>query len=228
MIRMLLIEPLAVVRESLALAFAATGDMQPRCCSSMREGSELLQGSSGQFDVVLLNQHAGGEKADELLAITNRNGLKGRVLIITPWLSDLEQRRLGSLGVAGIFDKERPLEELIGAVRDVAGGQTWRDKRISNGGRSNGTLTGQERRAAELVFEGLANKEIGVRMGVSESCIKALLQRVFLKKGVHTRGQLVRVLMEKPIGAQPPSDGAVQILRSAGQPGTGETARDDR
>jgi len=85
MIRILLIEPLAVVRESLALAFAATGDMERRCCSSNREGSELLKGSSGQFDVVLLHQRTGGEKADELLAITNQNGLKGRVLIITPW-----------------------------------------------------------------------------------------------------------------------------------------------
>ena len=39
-------------------------------------------------------------------------------------------------------------------------------------------------------------------MAVSESCVKALLQRVFLKLGVRTRGQLVRVLMERSPGAQ--------------------------
>ena len=133
--------------------------------------------------------------------------MKGRVLIITPWWSDQEQRRLVSLGVGGIFSKQGSLEDLISAIRDVAGGQKWFDKRPSDGRSSNGTLSGQERRAAELVLEGLANKEIGVRMGVSESCIKGLLQRVFLKKGVRSRGQRVRVLMENSTGAQRRSDG---------------------
>lgn len=204
MIRVLLIEELAVVRESLVLALATTADMELQGCSSIEEGIASLNGSSGQFDVVLLKQRAGGERADELLSITNHNGLKNRVLVITSWLSDLEHRRLARLGAAGIFAKQGSLADLICAIRDVAGGQTWFDKRPSSGGSSNGTLSHQERRAAELVLDGLANKEIGVRMGVSESCIKALLQRAFLKLGVHTRGQLVRVLMEKSIGAAQP------------------------
>ena len=211
MIRILLIEDLAVVRDSLALALAMTGDMELRCCSSVKESIQMLQSSSRRFDVVLLKQRIGDEKADELLSIANQNGL-GRVLIITPWLSDLEHRRLVSLRVAGIFGKQRPLADLIRAIRDVAAGQTWFDRPPSNGRGSNGALTGQERRAAELVLEGLVNKEIGGRMGISENCVKAVLRRVFQKKGVHSRGQLVRVLLESPLGAQPHSDGAAQGL----------------
>jgi DNA-binding NarL/FixJ family response regulator len=222
-----LIEDLAVVGESLALALATTACMEVRCCSSIKEGIELLSGSSGQFDVVLLKQRSGDEQADELLSIAGQNGLKGRVLIITPWLSELEHRHLASLGVAGIFAKQRSLVDLICAIREVAGGQTWFDELPSNGGSSNGTLSGQERRAAELVLEGLANKEIGVRMAVSESCIKALLQRAFLKLGVHNRSQLVRALMEKSIGAQPRSDGVMQLPRSMGHLGTREAAHRD-
>lgn len=227
MIRILLIEDLAVVRESLAMALATARDLELRCCSSIEEGIDLLNGSSGRFDVVLLKQSAGGQKADELLSITNRNGLKDRVLILTPWLSDLEQRRLASLGVAGIFAKQRSLVDLIGAVRHVAGGQTWFDNQPSNEDTPDGTLSRQERRSAGLVLEGLANKEIGIRMGVSESCIKAHLQRAFLKLGVHTRGQLVRVLMEKSIGAQPRSDDLMQLARSMGPAGTREAAHSD-
>ena len=54
-----------------------------------------------------------------------------------------------------------------------------------------------------MVMEGLANKEIAARMSVSESRIKALLQRTFLKLGVRTRTQLVRVLMQASTGRQP-------------------------
>ena len=137
-----------------------------------------------------------------MISVTNRRGLKVRVLIITPGLSDLEQERLANLGVAGIFAKQRPLADLIGAIRDVAMGQTWFDRQSSHEDPLNRTLSRQEQTAAELVLEGLANKEIAVRMAVSESCVKALLQRAFLKLGVRTRGQLVRVLMERSLGAQ--------------------------
>ena len=124
MIRILLIDDLALVRESLAMALATATDMELWCCSTIEEGTIFSNGPSGRFDVVLVKQSAGGQKADELLSVTNRNGLKGRVLIITPGLSELEQTRLASLGVAGIFAKQRPLAELIGAIRGVAWAQT--------------------------------------------------------------------------------------------------------
>jgi DNA-binding NarL/FixJ family response regulator len=249
MIRILLIEDLALVRESLAIALATGTDMELDCCPSVEEGIDLVNGLSGRFDIVLLKQSGGGQKADQLLSIANRNGLK--VLIITTGLSDLEQRRLASLGVGGIFAKQRSLVDLICAIREVAGGETWFDKLPSKGdvpkdpasskGRpfqssgadfampngENGTLSRQERRAAELVFVGLANKEIAVRMGVSESCIKALLQRTFLKLGVHTRGQLVRVLMGKSIGAQPPSDGPMELAPSLSNSSPNEAAQSE-
>ena len=46
------------------------------------------------------------------------------------------------------------------------------------------------------VFEGLANKEIAARIGVSEASVKATLQQLFNKTGVRTRSQLVRITLE--------------------------------
>jgi DNA-binding NarL/FixJ family response regulator len=60
LIRILLIEDLAVVRESLAMALATGTDMEPWCCPSIEEGIDLLKGSSCRFDLVLLKQSAGG------------------------------------------------------------------------------------------------------------------------------------------------------------------------
>ncbi len=58
-------------------------------------------------------------------------------------------------------------------------------------------FTERERQVFSYVFEGLINKEIAERIGVSESSVKATLQQLFSKTGVRTRSQLVRVALEQ-------------------------------
>jgi DNA-binding NarL/FixJ family response regulator len=55
----------------------------------------------------------------------------------------------------------------------------------------------RERGVLQGVFEGLANKEIGARLQVSEGSVKATLQQLFEKTGVRTRSQLVRMVLER-------------------------------
>ena len=62
--------------------------------------------------------------------------------------------------------------------------------------RTRPQLTEREQRVLQGVFEGLANKEIGVRLGISESAVKSTLQQLFRKTQVRTRSQLVRVALE--------------------------------
>lgn len=58
-------------------------------------------------------------------------------------------------------------------------------------------LSGRELEALRLVVQGLANKEIASRMEISESAVKNTLQQLFAKTEVRTRGQLVRVALER-------------------------------
>ena len=58
-------------------------------------------------------------------------------------------------------------------------------------------FTEREQQVLSCVFEGLANKEIAARIGVSESSVKATLQQLFSKTGVRTRSQLVRIVLEQ-------------------------------
>lgn len=58
-------------------------------------------------------------------------------------------------------------------------------------------LTTRELDALRLVVQGLANKEIAARMEISESAVKNTLQQLFAKTQVRTRGQLVRVALER-------------------------------
>ena len=47
------------------------------------------------------------------------------------------------------------------------------------------------------IWEQLSFREIGERLGVSETSVKGTLQQLFRKTGVHTRSQLVRVALER-------------------------------
>jgi two-component system, LuxR family, sensor kinase FixL len=58
-------------------------------------------------------------------------------------------------------------------------------------------LSNRELDALRLVVQGLANKEIASRMEISESAVKNTLQQLFAKTEVRTRGQLVRVALER-------------------------------
>jgi PAS domain S-box-containing protein len=58
-------------------------------------------------------------------------------------------------------------------------------------------LNTRELDALRLVVQGLANKEIASQMGISESAVKNTLQQLFAKTEVRTRGQLVRVALER-------------------------------
>ena len=90
-------------------------------------------------------------------------------------------------------------------MRAVAAGQIWLDKRYENladepQGAESGTgpkFNERQRKVMRFVLEGLSNKEIAWKLQISESYVKAILQGLFEKTGVRTRGQLVRVALEQ-------------------------------
>ena len=112
-------------------------------------------------------------------------------------------------GASGIFLKQNSPSMLMQAIRLVAGGATWVDQRAMQlmadrveqpaDTHGRGLLTEREQRVLQGVFEGLGNKEIGARIGISVSAIKSTLQQLFHKTGVRTRSQLVRIALERSL-----------------------------
>ena len=87
----------------------------------------------------------------------------------------------------------------------VMAGGTWLDPSFTHmepeTANSDGTaaplFNDRQRKVLHFVLEGLSNKEIAWRLQISESYVKAILQSLFQKTGVRTRGQLVRVAFEQ-------------------------------
>ena len=132
-------------------------------------------------------------------------GFEGRVPIVTAWVSGAEARRLLRQGAAGIFLKQAPFRELVDSMKVVAGGGTWSagsltaiDEAPASSGRSRDPVfTERQIGVLRFVVEGLSNKEIAWRLQISESYVKAILQDLFHKTSLRTRGQLVRAAFEQ-------------------------------
>ena len=77
------------------------------------------------------------------------------------------------------------------------------------GGRRGGgeLLTATEQQVAQLVLQGLANKQIALRLVVSISTVEAHLTRIYRKLGVASRTELTRMLAEQSVGLSPIPDG---------------------
>jgi DNA-binding NarL/FixJ family response regulator len=202
-IRALLIDDHALFRQSVAQSLAADPNLCIEHCASIREALTML--SQRSFDLVLLDHDLGAERASQFLPAARQIGYEGRVLVVTAWVSDTEARRLMRQGVSGIFLKQGELGELAAAIRAVAAGATWFDRSFAAIGDdpsaspqgASPAFNERQRRVLRCVLEGLSNKEIAWRLQISESYVKAILQSLFQKTGVRTRGQLVRVAVEQ-------------------------------
>ena len=203
LIRALLVDDHSLFRESVARVLAMEPDLEVQHCGSIRQALEILARQT--FDLVLLDHDLGSERASQFLPAARQAGFEGRVLVVTAWVSDTEARRLIRQGVAGIFLKEAPLSDLSASIHMVMAGGTWLDPSLThmeletaNGdGAKTPLFNDRQRKVLHFVLEGLSNKEIAWRLQISESYVKAILQSLFQKTGVRTRGQLVRVAFEQ-------------------------------
>jgi DNA-binding NarL/FixJ family response regulator len=133
----------------------------------------------------------------------------GRVLILTTF--DLDEYVYEALrgGASGFLLKDRPPEELVTAVRVVAGGEgllapsvTRRlieefAKRTPTRGRAElDELTDREREVLVLIARGLSNGEIARSLYVAETTVKTHVGRVLGKLRLRDRVQAVVLAYE--------------------------------
>jgi DNA-binding NarL/FixJ family response regulator len=205
-IRILLLDDHALFREGLSRLLESEPDLAMAAhCATLSEAKELL--GQKPIDLVLLDYDLGRDRGLDFIASARKLGYEGRFLMVTAGMSDVESVEALRLGVGGIFLKHSSPTLLAQAIRKVMRGETWlaqgsiqalveATKRPERSA-PNRPFTERENRVLQGVFEGLTNKEIGARLNISESSVKAGLQQLFQKTGVRTRSQLVRIALEE-------------------------------
>lgn len=204
--RILLLDDHALFRESLSrLLNAEPGLEVVSHCGMIEEALAVLQRRT--VDLVLLDFDLGERDGREFLRLAKQQNFQGRILVITAGLNAAEAAELIREGIVGVFRKHDSASLLAQGIREVMAGKVWLEQEELQTALSadaalparNSALpfTEREQQVLSAVFDGLGNKEIGVRLGVSESSVKATLQQLFSKTGVRTRSQLVRVMLEQ-------------------------------
>ncbi|WP_434740092.1 response regulator [Micromonospora sp. SH-82] len=135
-----------------------------------------------------------------------------RVLILTTF--DLDEYVVGALraGASGFLAKDVPAEDLVAAIRTVAGGDAVVAPRIlrrlldrfagalpdpsSGPPKTLDGLTEREREVLVQVARGLSNAEIARELSVSETTIKTHVGHVLTKLGLRDRVQAVVLAYE--------------------------------
>lgn len=100
-------------------------------------------------------------------------------------------------GAIGYLLKDADPAEIHAAVRAAARGESPLDPKAaaalpaSRGGRGGAgiELTGREREVLRLVVDGMANRQIARRLGISEKTVKGHLTNLFQRIGVSDRTQ---------------------------------------
>ena len=124
-----------------------------------------------------------------------------RAIILTSYDDDEALFAAIMAGAAGYVLKQVSGNDLLEAVRHVAGGGSLLDpqvtervmERVREGAPSEPEelrrLTPQERRILELVAEGLTNRQIGERLFLAEKTVKNYMSTVLAKLGLESRTQ---------------------------------------
>ncbi|MFZ4809197.1 MAG: response regulator [Hyphomicrobiaceae bacterium] len=167
---------------------------------SLDELAKMLQ-VDANLDLVLLDLTMPGVQGLSGLLFLRAQHPDVPVVIVSASEEPGIIRRAIDCGASGYVPKSQPVERIREAVRTVLEGGIWTPAEIDLGAEPDretselvsrlSTLTPQQVRVLMMLGEGLLNKQIAYRLGVSEATIKAHVSAILQKLGVDSRTQAV-------------------------------------
>jgi len=193
MISVLLVDDHQMVRTGLAALLAATDDIVV-VGQAGDGGAAVAAVAETSPDVVLMDlsmPEVDGVEATRRI-LTEHPDVK--VVVLTSFSDRERVSDALTAGAVGYLLKDCEPADLLAAVRSAAAGHVPLDPRVarvllpsSGSGRPDEVMSPRELEVLRLVAKGLANKQIGRALGISERTVKAHLGRVFRQIGVADR-----------------------------------------
>ena len=204
-IRILLVDDHVMFREGLARMLEKEPDFTVAGQSgTAAEGLAALDSTGA--NVVLLDVDLGTDRALDFVKGARAAGFAGRILVVSAGMSDPEAVQLVQAGISGILHKHHSTTVLCDTIRRVAGGEVCLEPAYLNPlframdrtrTPKRATLTDRDKTILRSILQGLSNREIATRIGISEGAVKASVRHVCEKLNVRTRSQLVKVALEQ-------------------------------
>ena len=199
-IRILLADDHAVVRQGFKMILSAQSDME--IVGEAANGREAVDLSEQlKPDIVVMDV-----AMPELNGIEATRRLLGslphsRVIALSMHKDSVYVREVLRAGARGYLLKDSGAEDLVRAIRAVAGGESWLSPAVSNAVLDDyrrhvtnpiDLLTSREREVLQMLAEGKTNKEIAVVLNLSVYTVDAHRGRIMEKLNLHSINELVR------------------------------------
>lgn len=192
MIRVLIVDDHHLVRSGIRTLLSADPGIE--VVGEAANGHEGVAGAARHTpDVVLMDLSMPQLDGVAATGAITAAGTAGAVVVLTSFSDRDRVKEVLAAGATGYVLKDCEPGELLAAVRNAASGQVPLDPRVAGallprvGQSARPALSPREIDVLRLVAQGLANKQIGRALGITERTVKAHLGRVFREIGVPDR-----------------------------------------
>jgi len=160
----------------------------------------------GTIDILIIDVCMSEGGGLHVLRTMRAGGNRLPVIFLTVGLKPAETMEAVQLGVNGIVLKHSDPENLLTCIEAVKRGDTWIDPTILESALRRSltaqtipvlpkyNLTRRQEEIVRLVGEGLRNREIAYRCGLTEGTVKLHLHRIYAILGIQSRAQLIMML----------------------------------
>jgi len=224
-----------LVREGLRMLLDAESDLA--VAGEAADGGQALdQARLLDPDVILMDVRMPKMNGIEATTRLVQAGSRARILMLTTFNLDEYVYHALKAGASGFLLKDASRDQLTGAVRAVAAGETLLAPVITRrliedycrgpapGAEQGpaGGLSERELGVVRLVAQGLSNAEIAARLYLSEATVKSHIARILARLGLRDRVQVAVFAYEHGIvrpghGAPPAGRRARPLLTRAGE-----------
>jgi DNA-binding NarL/FixJ family response regulator len=153
--------------------------------------------AKGQPRVLVLDYEGLGPSVERTVHRFRRAMPATRILVLATRSGDDTVERMLRAGASGLVGKHLEFAVLVRALRAVAAGEIWANRRVTSLALESLTgpaaktprseLTQREQEVADACSRGLRNKEIASRLNISAKTVKGHLNNIFRKLQVDNR-----------------------------------------
>jgi DNA-binding NarL/FixJ family response regulator len=200
-IRVLIADDHAIVRDGLKRILAATTDLQ--VAGEAATGDEALAlVKANEYDVAMLDLSMPGLSGIDLIKRLRLERPKLRILVLSMHGESQYAARALKAGASGYLNKDSAAELLVGAIRKIAAGgvhvgEAAAASLLQSGEKApHEALSDREFEVLRLLVEGLSPTEIGERLHLSVKTVSTHKTRILEKLDLGSTAELVRYALE--------------------------------
>jgi len=186
---------ISAVREGLAAIVGRQPDMAVAAEAATGQAAVDLW-REHRPDVTLMDLRMPVMDGAVAIAEIRRTEPAARIIVLTTFDTDNDISRAIRAGAKGYLLKDAGREELLDTIRRVHAGHTCIPPALVAklaAGMSSESLTARELEVLRMLAAGRSNKEIAIKLSITETTVKSHLRSIFAKLGALSRTEAVMV-----------------------------------